>query len=157
MQHLEVHWASSSVLTPSHRTSIVCPHQSLTVFTMASQQQAPIPPSGENGDTTDHDNIHDRLEFYFNSLSRPWKAPLLFSMHVGPACALGNDSKEIDICAFISGDIVESSLYPFAYFDRSQFPYVDQPRVSSELHRGLVHSAAKAGFHLAGNGSAYSQ
>eukprot|EP00977_Amphora_coffeiformis_P018847 scaffold6758_cov124-Amphora_coffeaeformis.AAC.1 len=50
-------------------------------------------PRGGNSDPHDqngipiHDHIHNRLEFYFNSLSLPWKSPMQFPMYVGLLCA----------------------------------------------------------------------
>ena len=102
------------------------------------------------------DHIHDRLEFYFNSLSLPWTAPMEFPMHVGLYCS--HDETEttiVDICAFVAGNAPESALSKFAYFDRSLFPHVDHPRISDVLHRALVESAAKAGFQIARNGRSY--
>eukprot|EP00977_Amphora_coffeiformis_P017749 scaffold5885_cov201-Amphora_coffeaeformis.AAC.27 len=104
-----------------------------------------------------HDHIHNRLEFYFNWLSLPWKSPMQFPMHIGLPCAHDNEAKQIDICSFISGDIPNLSFSPFAYFDRSVFPFVDQQRVSPQLHRALVESAAQAGFQIFSNGTSYTK
>ena len=122
---------------------------------MASQYEAPFSPSNVRDDIPLQDDIHKRLEYYFNSLSLPWTAPLTFPMHVGITCAHDMLTKEIDICRFISGDAPESSYSPFAYFDRSMFPHVDQPRVSTDLHRALVQTAAHAGFQLSSKGTSY--
>ena len=103
------------------------------------------------------DQIHNRLEYYFNSLSLPWRAPLRFPMHVGLLCAQDMETKDIDICSFVSGDLPEYSFSPFAYFDRSKFPYVDQPKISPELHKQLVVAATRAGFQLTSNGRSYKQ
>eukprot|EP00977_Amphora_coffeiformis_P004769 scaffold1029_cov194-Amphora_coffeaeformis.AAC.1 len=118
---------------------------------------------GGNSDPHDHngipihDHIHNRLEFYFNSLSLPWKSPMQFPMHIGLLCAHDNETKQIDICSFISGNIPNLSFSPFAYFDRSVFPFVDQQRVSPQLHRALVESAVQAGFQIFSNGTSYTK
>eukprot|EP00977_Amphora_coffeiformis_P008550 scaffold1933_cov165-Amphora_coffeaeformis.AAC.18 len=120
-------------------------------------------PRGGNSDPHDqngipiHDHIHNRLESYFNSLSLPWKSPMQFPMHIGLLCAHDNETKQIDICSFISGDIPNLSFSPFAYFDRSVVPFVDQQRVSPQLHRALVESAAQAGFQIFSNGTSYTK
>eukprot|EP00977_Amphora_coffeiformis_P017398 scaffold5631_cov167-Amphora_coffeaeformis.AAC.1 len=58
-----------------------------------------------------------------------------FPMHVGLLCAHDNETKQIDICSFIS----------------------DQQRVSPQLHRALVESAAQAGFQIFSNGTSYTK
>ena len=101
------------------------------------------------------DLIHDRLEYYFNSLSLPWKSPMNFPMHVGFLCAQETETKDVDICSFISGDYAEASYSPFAYFDRTQYPHEDSPKVSQKLHTALVQAASLAGFQLTSNGRSY--
>ena len=78
--------------------------------------------------TNDADNIkqvqydlHHRLTFYFETMSKPWVLPLKFSIHVGLMCALDNSTKETDIHSFIAGNSPESCLSDFAYLNRSQF------------------------------------
>ena len=75
------------------------------------------------------DEIHDRLDYWFNSLSLPWKGSLKFRMHVGNLCARSNLTKDIDICAFVSGESRYSQYSPFAYFNRSEFPYETGPYI----------------------------
>ena len=104
------------------------------------------------------DDIHHRLSFYFETMSKPWVSPLNFSMHVGLMCAQDNNTKEIDICSFIAGNSPESYLSDFAYFNRLQFPPSDdQKKVSPCLHNALTTAARQAGFHLKDNGSSYTK
>ena len=103
------------------------------------------------------DHIHDRLAYYFDALSRPWEAPLQFPMHVGLVCAEETLTKDIDICSFVSGKHPDSSYSPFAYFDRSKFPFVDQPRVSPKLHSALVEASALARFLITSSGRSYTK
>ena len=104
------------------------------------------------------DDLHDRLCYYFETLSKPWVSPIHFLMHVGSLCALDDKTKEIDICSFISGNSTDSHLSDFAYFDRSQFPPTDDlTKVSPLLHEALTVAARAAGFNMTGNGSSYTK
>ena len=81
------------------------------------------------------DDIHHRLSFYFETMSKPWVSPLKFSMYVGLMGVQDNNTKEIDICSFIAGNTPESCLSEFAYFNKSQFPpSEDKNKVPPCLH-----------------------
>ena len=124
-------------------------------FTMDTME--PMTNSADNANPI-QDDLHHRLNFYFETMSKPWTSPLKFSMHTGLMCAQDNSAKEIDICSFIQGNLPESCLCDFAYFNRLQFPpSEDQTKVSPSLHSALTFAARQAGFHLKGNGSSYTK
>ena len=122
----------------------------------------PLTVGDESNDTTQvpvpvQDQIHDRLEFFFNSLALPWQAPLPFPMHVGLDCAHNASTVELDVCSFIAGSSPESVISPYAYFDRMKFPWKDQPTVSEDLHTALIQAAVQAGFQITGDGTSYTK
>ena len=124
-------------------------------FTMDTME--PMTNSADNANPI-QDDLHHRLNFYFETMSKPWTSPLKFTMHTGLMCAQDNSAKEIDICSFIQGNLPESCLCDFAYFNRLQFPpSEDQTKVSPSLHSALTFAARQAGFHLKGNGSSYTK
>ena len=110
---------------------------------MASNPDAALPlPLEEDSSEQEplQDEIHERLLFYFDHLSRPWKAPMVFRMHVGPLCASTDDVAEIDLCSFIGEKHIHPSL-DYAYLDRNEFPYTEnttekkiQGRTSESAH-----------------------
>jgi hypothetical protein len=132
--------------------TIHSPSQIQTAFSLT---MADILVSDASLDVPIQDDIHNRLDFYFDSLNKPWKAPLEFSMHVGLMCATCSDKTTVDICAFVAGDGGDafSLLCPFAYFDRSLFQYLGREGIRKDLHMALLEDANQSGFSLMSDGT----
>jgi hypothetical protein len=89
------------------------------------------------------DKIHKELDLFFTSLEKEWELPLEFHLHVGLDCATSTSIHRMDICKFLSGDVLpdcpQALSGEFAYFSRTEFP---PPTESNTIDSFFFHTGS---------------
>ena len=116
-----------------------------------------------NNDGMLHDQIHQQLDRYFNSLETEWTSPMTFAMHTGDDCICNQTTSCFDICAFIGwGPQAEHVKGNFAYFCRTAYPPCTNPsNIFDEngsflkLKADISKTAMCGGFSIVSNGTSH--
>jgi len=101
--------------------------------------------------------IHNRLEYYFDSLCKLWLTPMMFRMNARMLCSQSTETLFLDICSFVSKSCQLTTHFssPFAYFDRFAFPFDTAGTFFTSSPHSFGKVGLQGGFQIISNRQSY--